>query len=122
PRLWDLRCVRGPLTAEKLGIDPAFGVIDPAVMVAEMPEFKDIPRTGEAIFVPHWRSTLTGMWALSSRAAGLTYVSPCQEARAVVRAIARSGLVVAESMHAAILADAFRIPWIAVATSSNVNA
>lgn len=119
---WDLRCVRGPLTAERLGIDPALAVIDPAVMVAEMPEFRNLPRTNEAIFVPHWRSTLNGLWPQAARVAGLTYVSPCQEAKSVVRAIAQAGLVVAESMHAAILADAFRIPWIAVATSPHVNA
>jgi succinoglycan biosynthesis protein ExoV len=122
PRLWDLRCVRGPLTAEKLGLDPALGVIDPAVMVAEMPEFRDIPKTNEVVFVPHWRSTLNGAWAFASKAAGLTYVSPCQEAKSVVKSIAQARLVVAESMHAAILADAFRIPWVAVTTSPHINA
>ena len=122
PRDWDLRCVRGPLTAEKLGIDPTLGVVDPAILVADMPEFRDLPKTNEAIFVPHWRSTLNGLWPLASKAAGLTYVSPCQEAKSVVRAIAQARLVVAESMHAAILADAFRVPWVAVTTSAHVNA
>lgn len=122
PEEWDLRCVRGPLTAERLGLDPRLGVIDPAVMVTEMPEFRNLPTSGDAIFVPHWRSTLDGVWPLAAEAAGLTYVSPCQEAKSVVRAIAQARLVVAESMHAAILADAFRVPWVAVSTSPAVNA
>lgn len=118
---WDVRCVRGPLTAQKFGLDKKIGIIDPAVMVAEMPEFQNLPKTAEAIFVPHWESTVGGIWPIVCKAAGLAYVDPCGEARSVIRAIAQSQLVVAESMHAAILADAFRVPWVAVTTSRSIN-
>ena len=46
---------------------------------------------------------------------------PVAKPRSVIRAIAQSRLVIAESMHAAILADAFRVPWIAVSTSHSIN-
>lgn len=118
---WDVRCVRGPLTAGKLGLADSFGIIDPAVMVVEMPEFRNLPRTGGVVFVPHWESTMGGVWDQVCRAAGIGYVDPCGEARSVIRAIAQAELVIAESMHAAILADAFRVPWIAVTTSSTIN-
>ncbi|CAM5419639.1 hypothetical protein MAUB1S_07119 [Mycolicibacterium aubagnense] len=118
---WDTRAVRGPLTAHKLGLAPELGIIDPAVMVAEMPEFRNLPKTGGAIFVPHWESTVGGIWPLVCQAAGLGYVDPCGEASSVIRAIAQADLVVAESMHAAILADAFRVPWVAVTTSRSIN-
>jgi succinoglycan biosynthesis protein ExoV len=118
---WDIRCVRGPLTAGKLGLYPQLGIIDPAVMVADMPEFANLPKTEDAIFVPHWESTVGGIWPIVCKAAGLVYVDPCGEAKSVIRAIAQSRLVVAESMHAAILADAFRVPWVAVSTSHNIN-
>ena len=118
---WDIRCVRGPLTAGKLGIDDSLGIVDPAVMVADMPEFQNLPKTGGAIFVPHWESTVGGIWSVVCQAAGLSYVDPCGEAKAVIRAIAQAELVVAESMHAAILADAFRVPWVAVSTSRSIN-
>lgn len=118
---WDVRAVRGPLTAQKLGLAPELGIIDPAVMVAEMPEFRNLPKTGGGIFVPHWESTVGGIWPVVCQAAGLGYVDPCGEARSVIRAIAQADLVVAESMHAAILADAFRVPWVAVTTSRSIN-
>ena len=121
PFEWDIRCVRGPLTAGKLGIDDSLGIVDPAVMVADMPEFQNLPKTGGAIFVPHWESTVGGIWPVVCQAAGLGYVDPCGEAKAVIRAIAQAELVVAESMHAAILADAFRVPWVAVSTSRSIN-
>ncbi len=121
PAEWDVRAVRGPLTARKLGLDEALGIVDPAVMVADMPEFRDLPRKGGPIFVPHWESTVGGLWPMVCQDAGLGYVDPCGEAKAVIRAIAQAELVVAESMHAAILADAFRVPWVAVTTSRSIN-
>lgn len=118
---WDIRAVRGPLTADKLGLDAALGIVDPAVMAADMPDFQAVPKRHDALFVPHWESTVGGIWPTVCEAAGLAYVDPCGEAKAVIRAIAGARLVVAESMHAAILADALRVPWVAVTTSRNVN-
>lgn len=118
---WDIRSVRGPLTAAKLGLGENFGIVDPAVMVADMPEFKESPKIHDALFVPHWESTVGGIWPTVCRASGLAYVDPCGEAKSVIAAIAGAQLVLAESMHAAILADALRVPWVAVTTSRNVN-
>lgn len=121
PQLWDIRCVRGPATAKALGLDRSLGIIDPAVMLTEMPEFRTLKKNDRQIFVPHWESTHGGIWDEVSKVAGLTYVDPRGEAKAVVRQIAEASLVIAESMHAAIIADAFRVPWVAVTTSSSIN-
>ena len=118
---WDIRSVRGPLTAAELGLDADTAIVDPAVMAADMPDFQAVPKRHDALFVPHWESTVGGIWPTVCEAAGLAYVDPCGEAKAVIRAIAGARLVVAESMHAAILADALRVPWVAVTTSRNVN-
>jgi succinoglycan biosynthesis protein ExoV len=118
---WDIRAVRGPLTAQKIGVDRRLGIVDPAVMVADMPEFQNVPKTRGAIFVPHWESAIGGIWPAVCKLAGLAYVDPCGEAKSVIRAIAGAEMVVAESMHAAILADALRVPWVAVTTSSSIN-
>lgn len=118
---WDVRAVRGPLTARKLGLHERLGIVDPAVMIADMPEFRDPPTKGGAIFVPHWESTVGGIWPMVCQDADLTYVEPCGEAKSVIGKIAQADLVVAESMHAAILADTFRVPWVAVTTSQRIN-
>ncbi len=118
---WDIRCVRGPLTAQKVGIDPKLGIIDPAIMVAEMPEFKNLPKKHKKSFVPHWESAAAGIWPVICGAVGLHYIDPRGDAKEVIRDIAQSELIVAESMHGAILADAFRVPWVAVTTSSSIN-
>jgi succinoglycan biosynthesis protein ExoV len=118
---WDIRSVRGPRTAEKLGLGREFGVIDPAVMVADMPEFRDLPKKSGTIFVPHWESTIGSLWPSVCQTVGIGYVDPRGDAKAVISEIAQSELVIAESMHAAILADAFRVPWVAVTTSQEIN-
>jgi succinoglycan biosynthesis protein ExoV len=119
--LWDVRALRGPLTAGKVGVDREIGIIDPAVMVADMPEFCDLPKTNETIFIPHWESTIGSIWPSVCQSVGMTYVDPRGDAKAVIKKIAQSELVIAESMHAAILADAFRVPWVAVTTSQEIN-
>ncbi|NWJ24236.1 polysaccharide pyruvyl transferase family protein [Rhizobium sp. RM] len=119
--LWDIRCVRGEKTAAKLGLAPEMGIVDPAVMVTEMPDFKGLPKVYKKTFVPHWESAEFGMWETVCEPAGLTYLDPRGEAKSVIRAIAQSEFIVAESMHGAILADAFRVPWVAVTTSTSIN-
>lgn len=118
---WDIRAVRGPQTAQKLGLDPSFGIIDPAVMVTEMPEFQSITKRYRKSFIPHWESAISGIWSFVAANVGLNYIDPCGEAKSVIRKIAESELIIAESMHGAILADAFRVPWVAVTTSKNIN-
>lgn len=118
---WDVRCVRGPLTAKRLGLPPAMGIVDPAVLITEMPEFRNLPKLHKKTFIPHWESAEFGMWQSVCEPAGLTYLDPRGEAKSVIAHIAQSELIIAESMHGAILADAFRVPWIAVTTSGSIN-
>ncbi|PLU74482.1 succinoglycan biosynthesis protein exov, partial [Sinorhizobium medicae] len=101
---WDIRSVRGPLTAAKVGVAPELGVIDPAVMVADLPEFQDLGKIYKRSFVPHWESAIAGLWPAICDVVGLNYIDPRGEAKDVIRKIAQSELIVAESMHGAILA------------------
>ena len=120
-REWDVRSVRGPLTAARLGLAPEMAVTDPAVMISDMPEFQNLPKLHKQTFIPHWESAEFGMWQTVCEPAGLTYLDPRGEAKSVIRHIAQSEFIVAESMHGAILADAFRVPWVAASTSRSIN-
>lgn len=115
--------VRGPRTAALIGVEPELAITDPACMAAVMPQFSAQPRgTGGAIFIPH-RSTarLDLDWNRVGRHAGLRTVLPTGEAHAIIAEIARASLVVTESLHGAILADAFRVPWVPVRISNQFN-
>lgn len=111
---WDIRSVRGPLSAQGLGLPAEKGLIDPAAMIPALPAFRDIPRAGRPVFVPHVDSVGRHDWTSDCDAAGIDYVSPQGDSHEVIARLAAAPLVLAESMHAAIIADAFRTPWIPV--------
>lgn len=52
---------------------------------------------------------------------GIIALSPTGDARTVIRRIAGARRVIAESLHAAIVADAFRVPWQAVQFTRRFN-
>lgn len=115
--------VRGPRTAALIGLDPSDAITDPACMATTMPQFLNLPRkTAGTIFIPH-RSTaqLDLNWDRIGRRAGLRVVLPSGEAEDVISEIARADLVVTESMHGAIFADSFRVPWVPVRISNEFN-
>ena len=117
---WQIYGVRGPLTARALALDPSLALTDPAILLATLEEFRGLPRRG-VIFVPHWKSVRYGYWERICAALGIEFVDPCGDSKAVVRRIASAEKVIAESMHAAIVADAFRVPWIPIALSREVS-
>jgi succinoglycan biosynthesis protein ExoV len=120
PGRWRIYGVRGPLTARALNLDKRMAMTDPAILLATLPEFTGLDRHG-VIFVPHWKSVCYGDWEGICKTLGIDFVDPRQDSRLVVRRIAAAKKVIAESMHAAIIADAFRVPWIPVALSREIS-
>jgi succinoglycan biosynthesis protein ExoV len=120
PSRWRIYGVRGPLTARALHLEKCAAMTDPAILLATLPEFKALKRQG-VIFIPHWKSVRYGEWEGICKALGIEFVDPCQDSKVVVRRIATAEKVIAESMHAAIIADAFRIPWVPVALSREIS-
>ncbi len=110
---WRFYFVRGRLTAAALGLDADLGVGDAAILVRSCVSLT--ARKAHPIsFMPHWQSAADGQWAEVSRAAGLHYIDPCDTVENVLTQIQESEVLVAEAMHGAIVADALRVPWIAV--------
>ena len=120
PSRWRIYGVRGPLTALALNLEKRAAMTDPAILLATLPEFTGLDRHG-VIFIPHWKSVRYGDWQGICKSLGIEFVDPCQDSRLVVRRIASAKRVIAESMHAAIIADAFRVPWIPVALSREIS-
>nr|WP_255500931.1 polysaccharide pyruvyl transferase family protein [Caulobacter sp. 17J80-11] len=120
-RLW---CVRGPLSARALGAEPNLALTDGAVLVPRLLA-KEPPATGggETVVVPHWESLDVPGWPEACALAGLELLSPAHaDPLAVCRRLSRARLVLTESLHGAIVADAFGVPWVPLATSGNFSA
>lgn len=120
---WRVYCVRGPLTARALGLDPSLAISDPAILVRGiMPDSTaSLPRHAVS-FMPHHGSRRHGDWRGICAAAGVHYIDPASAIDGVLQAISRSDLLIAEAMHGAIVADALRVPWIPVVCYEHILA
>src|SRR5207248_7603179 len=91
---------------------------DPAALV-QTTLAPDAVKTHEVYFIPHFRSPRRA-WLLGidlekiCTSLGINYVNPHAGVEDVLDGLASSGLVIAEAMHGAIVADALRVPWVPV--------
>jgi len=120
---WRILAVRGPLTAKVLGIDSSFAVTDGAILLSALPEYAPLPESERngIVFMPHYQSIPAGNWQGSCEAAGFEFLDPRSDSKSIVKRIRRAKFVLADAMHAAIVADAVRVPWIPLVTSPNIN-
>jgi succinoglycan biosynthesis protein ExoV len=116
---WKILSVRGPMTAKALGLPDELAVIDGAALLRLLPECEPLPeseREGIA-FMPHYESLHTGNWRKVCKLAGFEFLDPREDSERTVQRIRKAKLVIADAMHAAIVADSLRVPWIPVVTS-----
>ena len=119
PRLdatWDIRFVRGSVTARLLGIDRSLAVTDPAVLIRTV-ELPPVERADHVAYMPHCASARAADWHAITASAGLQFIDPQWTVPDVLAAIRRCRMLVTEALHGAIVADALRVPWLAVASS-----
>lgn len=110
---WRFAFVRGPLTAQKLGLPEKTAISDGAVLLRAVDLPAPIPH-GEVAFIPHFESMHRGNWPAVCEAAGLRMIDPRAPVEQVIAEIRGARLVITEAMHGAIVADALRVPWISV--------
>jgi len=111
---WRFYAVRGPLTAQALGLDPQLAATDGAYLLRQVslpPPSANGSRIG---FMPHWQTRLRVPWERICELSGLRYIDPRSPVEETLRAVQGCDAVIAEAMHAAITADALRIRWLPV--------
>ena len=92
---WQVRCVRGPLTAQLLGCPERLAITDPAVLTRVL--WPDASHDGSGVvFVPHWRTAALGIWNEVCAGAEVGFLDPRGDVETVVRRIASAKLVLAE--------------------------
>jgi hypothetical protein len=117
---WQFYCVRGPLTAKSLGLDAKLAITDPANLVPLYYQ-QQHQITHKVSFMPHCDSARLGDWATVCKLAGIHFIDPRQDFFAVFAQIQSSALLLTEAMHGAILADAFRTPWVPVKAYAHIS-
>jgi len=112
-RHWDVAAVRGPLSAKCLGLAPDKAITDGAMLLSLLPEYWPSPRSRSGtLFIPHYMTVDGGAWAQACAIAGVEFVDPRSDSRAILAKIQSAELVIAGAMHGAIVADVLRTPWL----------
>jgi succinoglycan biosynthesis protein ExoV len=120
---WNVVCVRGPLTAEVLGLPAEKAVCDGAVLLSVLPELQPISEAERSgvLFMPHFEARESGDWREACKRAGVEFLDPHLPSEETCQRIRGAKLVLADAMHAAIVADALRVPWVPLVTSNRIN-
>jgi succinoglycan biosynthesis protein ExoV len=112
-KTWVVHWVRGKRTARLLGLPLELGIGDPASLVplAGLTPAREDRDVG---FIPHFESAARGAWQEVATKAGATLIDPRDDPLAVIAAIGKCRMVMSEALHGVIVADALRVPWIAI--------
>ncbi|PIE39471.1 MAG: hypothetical protein CSA53_01380 [Gammaproteobacteria bacterium] len=113
--------VRGPKSATAIGLAPEIGINDPAIMLTRFIERPD-PKHKYTLIM-HCDTAKSGYWENIAKTCGFNYVDPrADDPISVVQELISSEHVISESLHGAIIADAFGIPWLPISAMPHINA
>jgi len=118
---WHVLAVRGPISARVLGVDEKLAITDSAILLRNIIPIPHSKGEGGIIFMPHISAAIRGDWDSVCEMAGVEYLDPRSDSRYIIHKLSEAKLVVADAMHAAIVADTYRVPWIPVVTTAETN-
>jgi succinoglycan biosynthesis protein ExoV len=110
---WNVVWLRGPVTAERLKLDPRLAICDSAILLRATALPPPAPVV-DTVFMPHFESAIRGDWQRACELAGIGYLDPRDDAETLLARMRGARLVITEAMHGAIVADALRVPWIGI--------
>jgi succinoglycan biosynthesis protein ExoV len=116
---WRIYAVRGPLTARALGLPCDRAVCDPGVLAPTLYPVVPDPQA-EIGIVPYYTAS-TDLWSAVARREGWKIVSPHLGVEDFITALCTCRKVFCESMHGAIFADAYGIPWRPLSATGQQN-
>ncbi len=118
---WDIQWLRGPLSAQALGLPQSLALTDSALLVADFIK-PSLQKTHQFSFMPHLYQAISGslVWKKICNEYNILYIDPRLPVDDILEMMNHSSVVIAEAMHGAIVADALRIPWIPVITGENI--
>lgn len=113
---YEFNFVRGPMSAKVLTDLNVAYITDPAVLAPRLVKPGELsinkePSTTRIGFVPYFSSQGAKFEKICHNF-GLELISPKLDAKTFMEKLLSCDHIITEAMHGAILADAFRIPWI----------
>ncbi len=122
PSQCDVVFVRGPHTAESLGISRDLAVADAATMIRFC--IRPNPdRDIRAAVMPHVASmALDGeAWRIAADSAGIKLIDVRRPLLEILALMSRCEVILTEALHGAIVADALRVDWIPLVSNPTIS-
>ncbi|BAY37496.1 succinoglycan biosynthesis ketolase [Nostoc sp. NIES-2111] len=116
---YHIYCVRGPISAQTLGLSSDLAVTDGALLLRKLVDQSAIPKKYKFSYMPHYNFAGDG-WQRVCEQLGFGYISPAWEIEEVLTRIRQTEVLICEAMHGAIVADTLRTPWIAVTSHPSI--
>lgn len=122
PSNWHIYCLRGPLSAQQLGVPKHLAIADGAILLRRFYKPMSDSKKISFSFMPHVYHAIQGgsIWKEICNELGFGYIDPCWSVEQVLEAISYTEVLLAEAMHGAITADALRTPWVPIVTSPRI--
>lgn len=120
-RTWHIYCLRGPLSAQALGVSEDLAVTDGAFLIRKVYQSTGIKKY-KFSFMPHIEHRISQgqTWKNICESIGFHYIDPGDSIENVLSEISATEILLAEAMHGAIVADALRVPWIPICTDGTI--
>lgn len=113
-------CVRGPLSSKALGISEDYAITDGALLIRNLVTDVHRNKIHKVGYAPHWTNH-TKRLANLCKSMGIHYIDPTKEnVLDVIDEILGCEVIFAEAMHAAIVADSLRVPWVPIRSTREV--
>jgi succinoglycan biosynthesis protein ExoV len=118
---WHLYFVRGQLSAKALEISTDSALTDSAILVRHLYQTSE-KKLYKAAYMPHFTEVVYNgqAWQELCHSLNIHYIDPTAPVEQVLVEIDRSEVLYTEAMHGAIVADALRVPWVAVKTKADI--
>lgn len=118
---WDIRCVRGPLTAKILNIDKKLAVSDGAILLKTYYNDKSEKKHMYSYMPHHVSFNMYSQWEKLLSDCDVNLIDPRADVETILREINTTEFLISEAMHGAIAADALRVPWLGVKAYPYIN-
>jgi succinoglycan biosynthesis protein ExoV len=119
---YQIICVRGPKTASLLKLDEKLAIADGAIL---LPLFYSLNKPEKkfkySLILHHKSMDFYAGWKDLALACGINFIDMRADIGSIVEDIKSSEIVFSEAMHGAIVADAYRVPWVAVNFYPHIN-
>ncbi|MDY7024020.1 MAG: polysaccharide pyruvyl transferase family protein [Cyanobacteriota bacterium] len=118
---WKIYCVRGRLSAQKLGLLTDLAITDGAILTRRLYQ-SSAPKKYKFTYIPHIHHATFAqeVWQRICTQIGFHYLDPRADVDKVLLTVTQTEVLLAEAMHGAIIADTLRVPWIPILTSPRI--